>query len=151
MKFIRHSFEIAREARDKGNHPFGALLVSEQGEVLLTAENTVVTDRDCTGHAEANLLREASRRYPREFLANCTVYASTEPCPMCSAAIFWSNVRRVVFGLSTEGLNEIVGAETEEVMNIPASEVLSRGRKQIKVLGPTLEEEGRMPHVGFWQ
>lgn len=151
LQFIRLSFEVAQKARDKGNHPFGAILVGEQGQVLLTAENTVVTERDCTGHAETNLMRDASRRYAREFLANCTVYASTEPCPMCSAAIFWGNVRRIVFGLSTESLNEIVGAETAEVMDIPAREVLSRGRKQVEVLGPCLEEEGKIPHDGFWR
>ncbi len=151
LNFIRRSFEIAQDARDNGNHPFGALLVSESGDVLLTAENSVVTERDCTGHAETNLLREATKKYTSEFLATCTVYASTEPCPMCSAAIFWSNVRRVVFGLSTERLNEIVGEETEEVMYLPAGEVLSRGRKRIEVIGPCLEEEGQKVHEGFWR
>ena len=150
LKFIRLSYEVAREARGNGNHPFGALLVSEQGHVLLKAENTVVTERDCTGHAEANLMREATRRYSSEFLAKCTVYASTEPCPMCSAAIFWGNVRRIVFGLSTERLNEIVGDASENVMWLPVREVLSKGRKTIEVLGPCLEEEGQQLQEGFW-
>lgn len=151
LEFIRLSFEVARESRENGNHPFGALLVSRQGEVLLRGLSSVVTESDCTGHAELNLIREACREYSGEFLATCTVYASTEPCPMCSTAIYWANVRRVVFGLSTESLTEIVGDETEEVMYIPAHEVLSRGRKQIEVLGPCLEEEGRAPHEGFWR
>lgn len=151
LKFIRLSYEVAQVSRENGNHPFGALLVSDQGELLLRGENSVITKRDCTGHAELNLLREASRKYSRELLATCTIYASTEPCPMCSAAIFWANVKRVVFGLGTESLNQIVGDQTEEVMHIPAREVLSRGRKHIEVLGPVLEEEGRKPHNGFWR
>lgn len=150
LKFIRLSFEVAREARENGNHPFGALLVDEQGHVLIKAENTVVTERDCTGHAEANLMRQASRQYSPAFLAKCTVYASTEPCPMCSAAIFWGNVRRIVFGLSTDSLNEIVGQDSEEVMCLPSRELLSKGRKQIVVLGPCLEEDGRRLQEGFW-
>lgn len=150
LKFIRLSFEVAREARENGNHPFGALLVDEQGHILLKAENTVVTERDCTGHAEANLMRQASRQYSPEFLAKCTVYASTEPCPMCSAAIFWGNVRRIVFGLSTNSLNEIVGEESEDVMFLPSRELLSKGRKQIVVLGPCLEDDGRQLQEGFW-
>lgn len=150
LKFIRLSFEVAREARGNGNHPFGALLVSEQGHVLLKAENTVITDRDCTGHAEANLMRQATRRYSRDFLARCTVYASTEPCPMCAAAIFWGNARRIVFGLSTASLNEIVGDATEEVMDLPIRELLSKGRKAIEVVGPCLEEEGRRLQDDFW-
>lgn len=150
LKFIRRSFEVAREARENGNHPFGALLVDEQCHVLLKAENTVITERDCTGHAEANLMRQASRQYSPEFLAKCTVYASTEPCPMCSAAIFWGNVRRIVFGLSTDSLNEIVGKGSEDVMFLPIREVLSKGRKAIEVLGPCLEDEGRELQEGFW-
>ena len=104
LRFIRASIEVARKARDNGNHPFGALLVDEQGQILLEAENTVLTDRDCTGHAETNLMRQASKTYDRDLLARCTLYTSTEPCPMCCGAIFWGNVRRVVYGLSEEAL-----------------------------------------------
>jgi tRNA(Arg) A34 adenosine deaminase TadA len=149
-KMMRLSFEVAREARQKSNHPFGALLVDGQGRVLLKGENTVVTESDCTGHAETNLLREASRLFAPDFLATCTLYASTEPCPMCAAAIFWSNVRRVVFGLSTARLNERVGGESEDVMWLPCREVLSRGRKTIEVIGPLLEDEASEVVEGFW-
>jgi tRNA(Arg) A34 adenosine deaminase TadA len=151
LKFIRLSFEVAREARANGNHPFGALLVDDQGYVLLKGENTVITERDCTGHAETNLIREACKSFSPEYLAKCTLYASTEPCPMCAAAIFWGNVRRVVFGLSTERLNELVSDESPEVFCLPSREVFARGRKQIEVLGPVLEEEGRAVHEGFWR
>jgi tRNA(Arg) A34 adenosine deaminase TadA len=151
LKFIRLSFEVAREARANGNHPFGALLVDDQGHILLKGENTVITGRDCTGHAEANLIREAFKSYSPEFLARCTIYASTEPCPMCAAAIFWGNVRRVVYGLSTASLNELVGEETPEVFALPCREVFAKGRKQIEVLGPVLEDEACAVHEGFWQ
>ncbi len=149
-KWMRLSFEVAREAREKGNHPFGAVLVDGAGRVLLKGENTVVTERDCTGHAETNLLREASRAFEPDFLATCTLYASTEPCPMCAAAIFWSNVRRVVFGLGTARLNGMVGEVSEDVMFLPSREVLSRGRKRIEVVGPVLEDEASEVVAGFW-
>lgn len=149
-KYMRLSFEVAREARGKGNHPFGAVLADGAGRVLLRGENTVVTERDCTGHAETNLLREASRLFEPDFLATCTLYASTEPCPMCAAAIFWSNVRRVVFGLSTTRLNEMVGEASEDVMFLPSREVLGRGRKRVEVVGPVLEEEASEVVAGFW-
>jgi tRNA(Arg) A34 adenosine deaminase TadA len=149
LRSIRAAIAIARNAREKGNHPFGALLVDQEGEILLQAENTVVTERDCTGHAETNLMRMASHRYDPEFLASCTLYTSTEPCPMCSGAIFWGNVRRVVYGLSEEGLYEMAG-EDEEVLYLPCREVFDKGHKQIEVIGPVLEEEARMVHEGFW-
>lgn len=99
MKLLmRESIKLARNAREKGNHPFGALLADPDGKILITAENTVETDHDITAHAETNLVRNAARQYPQDFLAECTLYASTEPCPMCAGAIYWANIRRVVFG-----------------------------------------------------
>lgn len=62
-KLIKAAVNVASKARDKGNHPFGALLVDGSGNLLLEAENTAVTQRDCTGHAETNLMRHASQRY----------------------------------------------------------------------------------------
>jgi tRNA(Arg) A34 adenosine deaminase TadA len=117
----------------------------------MEAENTVVTARDCTGHAETNLMRQASAEYESEFLAKCTVYTSTEPCPMCAAAIFWANVRRVVYGLSEESLYEMVGGESEEALYLPCREIFARGKKPIEVIGPLLEEEAREVHLGFWR
>jgi len=150
VKFILAALDVARSAREKGNHPFGALLVDQAGNILLKAENTVVTERDCTGHAETNLMRMASRRYDLDFLATCTLYTSTEPCPMCSGAIFWGNVRRVVYGLSEDGLYEMIGDDAEEVLYLPCRAVFEKGRKPIEVIGPVLEDEARQVHEGFW-
>ena len=150
LSFIRASIEVAKNARNKGNHPFGAILVDEQGHIVLEAENTVVTDNDCTGHAETNLIRMASRKYSSDYLAKCTLYTSTEPCPMCSGAIFWGNVRRVVYGLSEEGLYELAGEGSEEVLRLPCRELFKKGKKSIEVIGPVLEEEAREVHEGFW-
>lgn len=149
-QFVQRSIQIAQRARQKGNHPFGALLVDEKGEILLEAENTVVTDRDCTGHAETNLMRLASARFDSNYLAGCTLYTSTEPCPMCAGAIFWGNVRRVVFGLSMQGLYELIGGDNEESLPLRCEEVFARGKKPIEVIGPVLEDEARVVHENFW-
>jgi tRNA(Arg) A34 adenosine deaminase TadA len=148
--FIRAAIELARKARNRGDHPFGALLVDENGDILLQAQNSVVTEKDCTGHAETNLVRAASSKYDRAFLERCTLYTSTEPCPMCVGAIFWANVRRVVFGLSEERLYEIVGWQGEEVLHVPCRELFARGNKAIEVVGPLLEDEAREVHLDFW-
>ena len=149
-EFIQGAIDLAYKARNKGNHPFGAILVDEQGHVLLEAENTVVTENDCTGHAETNLIRLASNTYDADFLANCTLYTSTEPCPMCSGAIFWANVRRVVYGLSEESLYKMTGEDSEDVLYLPCREIFAKGRKPIEVVGPVLEEEAKKVHEGFW-
>jgi tRNA(Arg) A34 adenosine deaminase TadA len=151
LRFLRISFMVAQHAREKGNHPFGAVLVDDHGKILLEAENTVVTAKDCTGHAETNLMRKATAIYDSQFLAKCTLYASAEPCPMCTGAIFWGNVRRVVYGLSEESLYKIVGEDSEEVLYLPSREIFARGKKPIEVFGPALESEARQVHLGFWE
>ncbi len=150
LRFIRASIAVAQKARDNGNHPFGALLVDKQGHILLEAENNVVTEKDCTGHAETNLMRQASGKYDADFLSTCTLYTSTEPCPMCSGAIFWGNVRRVVYALSQESLYEMTGTNVEDVLYLPCRELFGKGKKQIEVIGPVLEDEAKKVHEGFW-
>jgi tRNA(Arg) A34 adenosine deaminase TadA len=148
--YMRTAIDIAWKARNHGNHPYGAILISGSGEVLLSAENTVVTGRDITGHAELNLVRAASNEFSPDFLARCSIYTSTEPCPMCAGAIYWGNVRRVVYGLSQGRLRELIGIDNEEAIKLPCREIFNRGNKSIQVIGPTLEEEALQVHTDFW-
>lgn len=149
-RFLRAAIEQAWQARERGDHPFGAVLVNAQGQLLLAAQNTVVTGSDCTAHAETNLMRLASAQYDPDYLAGCTLYTSTEPCPMCAGAIFWGNVGRIVYGLGQEGLYAIIGLETADVLSLPCRELFARGRKTIEVVGPLLDEEARRVHLDFW-
>ena len=150
-KYMRRAFAVALNARAKGDHPFGAILVDPDGEIILEAENSVVTAQDCTGHAETNLMRAASNQFSAEFLSQCTFYTSTEPCPMCSGAIFWGNVRRVVFGLSEEKLYEMVDhLPNKTVLYLPCREVFARANLPTEVIGPILEAEAAEVHAGFW-
>ncbi len=152
LEFLRLALRVAARSREHGNHPFGAILVDPQGNVLLEAENTVVTTGDCTGHAETNLVRMASHKYQRDFLATCTLYTSTEPCAMCSGAIYWSNIERVVFGLGEAKLSALTGDDPENLtLNLPCRDVFARGRRPIRVIGPELEEEAARVHDGFWR
>lgn len=149
--FLRRSFALARQATEKGNHPFGALLVDAGGTIVLEAENTVSTEHDCTGHAETNLMREASKRFDSDFLASCTLYTSTEPCAMCAGAIYWGGVSRVVFGLRESALLELTGDHQENpTLDLPCREVFARGQRSVEVIGPLLEEEAKQVHRDFW-
>ena len=69
---------------------------------------------------------------------------------MCAGAIFWSNIRRMVYGLSEEKLYALTGEGSDEVLYCPSREVLSRGKKRIEVIGPLLEDEAVKVHEGFW-
>lgn len=150
LQLLRLAIAAARRAREHGNHPFGAVLADEQGRVLLEAENTVSTDHDCTGHAELNLMRLASRQYDFDDLSRCTLYTSTEPCPMCAGAIFWGGVGRVVYALSEEGLYAMTGDSPHKLL-LSCRDVFARGGRPVNVLGPALEEEAEKVHAGFWE
>lgn len=150
LEYLRQSIELARKARERGNHPFGAVLVDKSGRVLLEGENTVVTARDCTGHAESNLMREATQRCSPEQLAGSTLYASTEPCAMCAGAIFWGGVRRVVFALASEGLGQLTDPASPS-LRMSCRDVFARGSEPTEVVGPVELPEAREVHEGFWR
>jgi tRNA(Arg) A34 adenosine deaminase TadA len=140
LRNLRAAIAASREAAARGDEPYGAVLADDRGALLLSAGNTQVTARDCTGHAETNLLREATRRFDAGTLARCTVYASGEPCAMCAGAIYWSNVRRVVYALPVARMLALAGPGTDELM-LGCREVLARGMHAVEVLGPALEDE----------
>ncbi len=152
LQHLRIAIETAQRARQHGNHPFGATLVDEDGLVLLEAENSVLTEHDCTGHAETNLMRLASRQYSAEKLAKCTLYTSTEPCAMCAGAIHWGGVGRVVFALSEVDLYEIVGPSPEHLV-LSCREVFAHTQRQVQIEGPApeLDADARAVHAGFWR
>lgn len=150
-KNLRKSIDVAMRAREKGNHPFGAVLADENGVVVLEGENNVVTDGDITGHAETNLVRDACKKFDQEFLSNCTLYASTEPCPMCAGAIYWSGIGRVIFGLGQERFyRNVLGGEEGEGFLLSCRDVFANGERDIDVIGPMLEDEASEAHEGFW-
>ena len=128
-----------------GNEPFGALLVKD-GQVILCAENTVFTGRDMTNHAEMNLVKEAMRRFEPTDLLEATLYTSTEPCAMCSGAIYWSGIGRVVFACSEARLGQIAGIG----LAVPCRVVFDSGARRVEVIGPLLEEEAVQTHMNYW-
>ncbi|MFF7994491.1 nucleoside deaminase [Kitasatospora xanthocidica] len=145
------TIELAHSARAHGNHPFGALLTDPAGKVLLTAENSVLSDRDVTAHAETNLVREASRTLAPAQLTGAVLYSSTEPCAMCAGAIYWSGIRRVVYALSATELNAIAGVDPDEpVLDLPCRQVFAAGGNTVEASGPHLYEEAAAPHTGYW-
>lgn len=139
LQLLRVAIAIARHARDRGNAPFGAILADRHGNVLLEAGNTQITEHDLTGHAELNVIRLASRHLAPEMLARCTLYASTEPCPMCAGAIQMSPIRRVMYALGVERLRADMTSANPR--RLSCREVLERSGRSVEVLGPVLEDE----------
>ena len=97
LEHLRRSIELADEAVREGNHPFGAVLVSAAGTVLMEGKNSHSVDGG-PGHAEANLARDAARAFDIATLRGATLFTSVEPCSMCAGALFWSQIGRIVIG-----------------------------------------------------
>ncbi len=147
---LEHAVALALTARDRGDHPFGSVVVASDGTVV-EGSNSVVTQSDPTGHAETNVVRAAAAALDPAALAASVLYTSTEPCAMCAGAIYWSGIRRVVFAFSEAELRELVHAqEGIPTLSLPCREVFARGNRAIEVVGPVPLAAARTVHEGFW-
>jgi tRNA(Arg) A34 adenosine deaminase TadA len=152
LRNLRETMRIAEASLAAGNHPFGALLAGPDGAVLLTCRNTFKDDRGI-GHAEMNVARAAAKAYPPEFLAECTLVTSVEPCCMCSGGTYWAGIGRLVFGMTEKRLKELTGDNSENLtIDMPCSDVFDAGQRRVEVVGPVpaLEEAIAKTHEGFW-
>jgi tRNA(Arg) A34 adenosine deaminase TadA len=138
-RHLRRAIELAAAARAAGDMPFGSLLVGPAGDVLAEDRNTVVTERDITAHPELKLARWAARRLDPDVARQTTMYTSCRPCPMCTGAIARSGLRRVVFALSAEQLDELrpPGTAAPDAPDIAHE-------------GPALFGEARVPIDGYY-
>ncbi len=91
--------------KDMGG-PFGAAIVKD-GKVISVASNTVLADYDPTAHAEVNAIREAARVLGTHDLSVTTIYASSEPCPMCLSSIIWANIKEAYFANTRKDAEDI--------------------------------------------
>ena len=96
-QFMREALELAREAKDAGEVPIGAVVVLD-GEVIGRGRNSPIALNDPTAHAEILALREAAQKVGNYRLEGATIYATLEPCVMCAGALVNARVSRLVFG-----------------------------------------------------
>ena len=143
--YIKRAYQFAKSAQEKGNHPFGALLVIDD-KVIFTAENTVITDHDITRHAELNLVSKVTQELDLETLGRSILYTSTEHCAMCTGAIFWAGIPKIVYGCSAVELGKIAGG----AFVVPCRDLLKYGKRHIEVIGPVLEDQGVAIHRNYW-
>ena len=108
--FMEKAIELSRLAVEHGNEPFGAVLVKND-EIVFTNENLIYTKHDPTFHAEAGLIREFCAKTGISNLQEYTLYSSCEPCFMCSGAMVWVKLGRLVYGASNIELENILGKE----------------------------------------
>ena len=99
--FMKEALKEAHKALEKDEVPIGAVVVCA-GKVIARAYNLTETLNDATAHAEMQAITMATSTIGGKYLDKCTLYVTVEPCPMCAAALAWSQVKRVVYGAPDE-------------------------------------------------
>jgi tRNA(Arg) A34 adenosine deaminase TadA len=98
--FLARAIELARQGSECGEGgPFGAVIV-HQGKIIGEDWNRVIASNDPTAHAEMGAIRMACAAQASFHLTDCTLYTSSEPCPMCLSAAYWAHIKRIVFANS---------------------------------------------------
>ncbi|MGQ7260769.1 nucleoside deaminase [Vreelandella sp. V005] len=132
--YLTRAVELAEEALNAGDEPFGSVLVSVQGDVLAEDRNRIAGG-DATQHPEFALARWAAQHMTPEARAAATVYTSGEHCPMCAAAHGWVGLGRIVYASSSEQLSgwlAALGVGPMPVATLPIQQVVPG----LKVEGP---------------
>jgi len=138
---VRRAIELAGEAADRGDRPFGSVLVRDDA-VVMAASNRVVTENDVRRHPELHLAYRACRELAPAERAETVMYTSTEPCPMCAGGMASAGFARVVYSVGSDELPALTGAEP----SVRSAEILDG---VTAVVGPVLNETGRQVHRDF--
>lgn len=149
LRHLRRANEVARRAMALGRHPFGAVLIGPDGETVLAEQGNV----DTVNHAESTLARTAATNFASDYLWQCTLVTTVEPCAMCSGTQYWANIGHLVYGMTERRLLELTGNHGENpTMDLPRRAVLGSGQKPIKITGPVpgVEAEIAALHQAFW-
>lgn len=135
-EYMRLAIRKVQEGMSLGQSPFGSAIVPP-GEVVAVTHNVVWLTTDPTAHAEVTCIRAAAARLKTIFLDGCTLYSTTEPCPMCLSAIHWARIERVVFGATIDdakvaGFSELI---------VGAAQLAAMGGSPLIVEGGFLQKE----------
>jgi tRNA(Arg) A34 adenosine deaminase TadA len=151
-ELLRRSFAVARRSRERGDHPFGSVLADKNGFVIMEQGNGYTSEGgDRTAHAEKLLASWAAKNLSLAELAQCTLYTSAEPCAMCSGAIYWAGIGRVVFGQTERDLKAQTGDHDENpTLDLPCHTVFEAGQRPTEVVGPLLADEASQLQADFW-
>lgn len=151
LKYLRRCIELAETALNKGDEPFGSVLVSADGKILAEDHNQVAGG-DHTRHPEFALARWAAENMSPAKRSQATVYTSGEHCPMCAAAHGWVGLGRIVYASSSKQLMQWLkefGVKPSRVKSLSIQEVI----RDTTVDGPVpeLAEQVKELHRRFYK
>ncbi|WP_276259373.1 nucleoside deaminase [Haloglomus litoreum] len=136
---MARAIDLAREAADRGDRPFGSVLVRDD-EVIMAESNRVVTEDDIRRHPELHLAYRACRELEPDERAETVMYTSTEPCPMCAGGMRSAGFGRVVYSVGADEVVAFTGGDPATRAGV----ILD-----CEVVGPVLNDAGRAVHESF--
>jgi len=143
--YMRRAFELAREAADRGDEPFGAVLVRDD-EVVMEDSNRINTEDDIRRHPELHLAYLAAREMSPQERAETVMYASTEPCAMCARGMLSAAFGGLVYSVGGDEILEFTGVHERDEPAVRSADIL-KGVTQVE--GPFMNDEGRAIHEEF--
>lgn len=137
--YLKQAVQSAQRGIRRGaGGPFGAVIVLK-GRVIAVAHNQVLKTNNPTRHAEVNAIGIASRKLKRFSLNDCSIYSTTEPCPMCFSAIHWSGIRHLVYSTTIQDVKRLGFNE----LSIPSQTMKRLGKSKMRIK--------KVSHVGCKQ
>ncbi len=137
-EIIKTAIQEAWAARDNGEDPFGAVLIDSDFNICHMSHSKCVEMSDPTAHAEMSLIREFCQQAGIVYLHDYEIVCSGEPCVMCSGAIKWAKLKKVIYSVPQSFIQGISGGRVK-----PSCEnVVNSGKRRIGVIGNVLYEDG---------
>lgn len=149
-KFMRRALEAAITSARNGDYGHGAVIV-RNGEVIATGYETLKSANDpVNGHAEIDAIRKACQTLRQPYLADCVMYCTAEPCPMCMSAIIWAKMSAVVHAITRDDMIEEMdrlkqvsgGKFSWRQIAVPASYIVEHGEPKVELYPGFMREEG---------
>lgn len=133
--YVRMAIDLA----SKGSFPYGAVIVKD-GEIIGQASSGEI-ENDPTAHAETTAVRRACNKLGTSDLSGATIYCSCEPCLMCFGTLWWSNIRKIVYGASiTDSVADGICIFMKE-LNISTQQLNSMSSNDFEIIGGVCADE----------
>ena len=142
---MKKAINEALTAREKGEDPFGAVLINENGEICCSSHSKCRELNDPTAHAEILVIRDYCQSNKQIYLNGFTIVCSGEPCVMCSGAIKWAKIESIIYSISQKYIQEISGGKNKPTCN----EIVNTGNKKIRIVENYMIEEGKSVFINF--
>lgn len=134
---MRRAMDMARTGIAAGQSPFGAVIATLTGEVVVAAHNRVRADGDITAHAEIVAIRAACAKLGVIDLNGHIIVTTCEPCPMCASAIHWARLDEVIYGATIADADQAGFRE----LSVPTSSLFADGGSSVRVIPDVLRDE----------